>query len=139
MANTQNSVHIEGNLVAEPELRYTPTGRAVANLTVAHNTRVHIDGEWRNGTTSFFDVVAWQTLAEAAADELGKGARVVVDGRLVQRSWEDRTTGKVRYKVEIVADSIAPSLRFTKATSSFDDPKPEAEVDPKPEAEVEYY
>ena len=133
MANTQNSVHIEGNLVAEPELRYTPAGRAVANLTVAYNTRVNIDGEWRNGTTSYFDVVAWQTLAESAADELGKGARVVVDGRLVQRSWEDRTTGKVRYKVEIVADSIAPSLRFTKAT------KPEAEVDPKPEAEILYY
>jgi single-strand DNA-binding protein len=107
-----NTVTIVGNLTREPELRFTPTGQATATFGVAVNRRWQDrqTNEWKE-QTSFFDVVTWGQLAENAATSLTKGARVVVTGRLDQRTWETQE-GEKRSKVEITADEIAPSLRF---------------------------
>lgn len=107
-----NHVSITGNLTRDPELRFTPTGQAKATFGVAVN-RVWQNRQTneREEATSFFDVVCWGTLAENAAQSLARGTRVVVSGRLDQRSWENQE-GEKRSKVEISADEIAPSLRW---------------------------
>jgi single-strand DNA-binding protein len=114
MANG-NNVTIIGNCTRDPELRFTPSGMAVATFGVAVNRR------WQNRSTneweeavSFFDVTAWQQLAENVSESVQKGTRVIVSGRLDQRSWETQD-GEKRSKVEIVADEIAPSLRYATA------------------------
>jgi single-strand DNA-binding protein len=114
-------VTIAGNLTDDPELRFTPAGDQVASLRVAVTTRAP-DGQggWRDGSTSFFRVSVWRAQAEHAAESLTKGARVLVCGRLRQRSWET-DDGDKRAVVEIEADEIAASLKFhtaklTKAT-----------------------
>ena len=111
MANG-NHVSITGNITRDPELRFTPSGQATASFGVAVNRR------WQNRqtqewdeATSFFDVVCWGQLAENAAQSLTRGARVLVDGRLDQRSWENQE-GEKRSKIEITADEVAPSLRW---------------------------
>jgi single-strand DNA-binding protein len=83
-----NHTTIVGNLVEEPEVRFTNTGIAVANLRVAVTQRVQQDGQWRDGDTSFFKVNVWRGQVEHLAESLGKGDRVMVTGRLRQRSWE---------------------------------------------------
>jgi len=110
-----NTITVIGNITRDPELRFTPTGQANTTFGVAVNRR------WQNRQTqeweeqvSFFDVVCWQTLADNVADSLGKGSRVIVTGRLEQRSWETQD-GEKRSKVEIVADEIGPSLRWATA------------------------
>jgi single-strand DNA-binding protein len=110
-----NEVTVTGNLTRDPELRFTASGLAVANFTVAANRR------WRNDNTndweekvSFFDVTCWKQLAENVAESLTKGTRVVVAGRLEQRSWET-DTGDKRSKVELVASAVGPSLEFATA------------------------
>src|SRR6202035_18242 len=110
-----NSTTITGNLTREPEIRYTRDGQATAQLGVAVNRRWQdrATQEWQE-TTSFFDVVCWRDLAENVALSLSKGMRVVVTGRLEQRSWETEE-GEHRSKVEITADEIGPSLRFATA------------------------
>jgi single-strand DNA-binding protein len=110
-----NHVSITGNLTRDPELRFTPTGQAIANFGVAVNRRWQNrqTNEWEEAT-SFFDVVAWGSLGENCAQSLTRGSRVVVSGRLDQRSWENQEHEK-RSKVEIVADEVAPSLRFATA------------------------
>ena len=112
MANTTT---ITGNLTREPEIRYTREGQATAQLGVAVNRRWQdrATQEWQEAT-SFFDVVCWRDLAENVALSLSKGMRVVVTGRLEQRSWETEE-GEHRSKVEITADEIGPSLRFATA------------------------
>jgi single-strand DNA-binding protein len=110
-----NSTMVTGNLTRDPEIRYTRDGQASVLLGVAVNRRwqdreTH---EWEEAT-SFFDVVCWRDLAENVAMSLTKGARVMVAGRLEQRSWETEL-GERRSKVEIVADEIGPSLRFATA------------------------
>ena len=109
---TIDSITVAGNLTKDPEIRYTRDGQATTSLSLAVNRR------WQNQQTreweesvSFFDVVCWRDLAENVALSLTKGARVVVTGRLDQRSWEtdDHT---FRSKVEIVAEDIGASLRF---------------------------
>ena len=112
MSARENFTHIEGNLVAEPELRFTPSGQAVTTLTVATSERRLIEGQWKDGSTSYFDVVVWDKLAEACTQSFGKGDRVAVDGRLNQRSWTVEGTDERRYKVEIIADAVHASLRF---------------------------
>ncbi len=111
MANS-SSVTIVGNLTRDPELRFTPSGQATASFGVAVNRswQNRQTQEW-NEVTSFFDVVCWANLAENAAQSLNRGTRVVVSGRLEQRSWEN-ADGEKRSKIEIVADEVAPSLRF---------------------------
>ena len=106
---------ITGNLTREPEIRYTKEGQATTQLGVAVTRRWQdrTTAEWQEAT-SFFDVVCWRDLAENVALSLTKGMRVVVSGRLEQRSWEIED-GEHRSKVEIVADEIGPSLRFATA------------------------
>jgi len=108
-----NSVTLVGNLTRDPDLRFTPSGQAVANVGLAVNRRWQNrqTQEWEE-QTSFFDLVIWQDLGSHAAESLTKGCRVVVVGRLDQRSWEDKEGGGNRSKVEIVVDEIAPSLRW---------------------------
>jgi single-strand DNA-binding protein len=109
---TITSTTIVGNLTRDPEIRYTRDGQATTSLSVAVNRRWQdrTTKEWEE-STSFFDVVCWRDLAENVALSLTKGARVVVTGRLEQRSWES-DEGEKRSKVEIVADEIGASLRF---------------------------
>jgi single-strand DNA-binding protein len=83
-----NHTTIVGNLVEDPEVRFTNTGIAVANLRVVVTQRIQQDGEWRDGDTSFFKVNVWRGQAEHLADSLSKGDRVMVTGRLRQRTWE---------------------------------------------------
>ena len=103
---------IVGNLTRDPEIRYTREGQATTTLGVAVNRRWQNreTQEWEEAT-SFFDVVTWRDLAENVALSLTKGMRVVVSGRLEQRSWETED-GDRRFKVEIVADEVGASLRF---------------------------
>ena len=102
-----NTVTVVGNVTRDPELRFTPSGAAVANFGLAWNRKGQNDEE----VVSFFDVTCWSGLAENVAESITKGSRVVVYGRLDQRSWENQD-GERRSKVEIVADDVAPSLRW---------------------------
>lgn len=104
------STTIVGNTTRDPELRYAKSGIAMLTVGVAVN-RKQGDEE----VTSFFDVVAFGSLAENVAESCAKGSRVVVTGRLEQRTWETGT-GERRSKVEIVADDIGPSLRWATAS-----------------------
>jgi len=110
-----NTVTIVGNATRDPELRFTASGQAVASFGVAVNRRWQNrqTQEWEEAT-SFFDVTCWQQMAENVAESVQKGTRVVITGRLDQRSWET-DNGEKRSKVEIVADEIAPSLRWATA------------------------
>jgi single-strand DNA-binding protein len=108
-----STVTLVGNLTRDPELRFTNSGMAVATCGVAVNFRRQRQGEWEE-ETSFFDVTIFGDMGENAAESLHKGNRVVVTGRLQQRSWETQD-GDKRSKVEIVADEIAPSLRWATA------------------------
>ena len=110
-----NSVTVTGNATREPELRFTPSGQAVANFGLAVNRRWQNrqTQEWEEAT-SFFDIVCWGQLGENAAESIARGTRVTVTGRLDQRSWET-PEGDKRSKVEIVADDVAPSLRWATA------------------------
>jgi len=111
-----NVITIIGNITRTPELRFTPTGVATASFGVAVNRswQNRQTQEWEE-QTSFFDVVCWRELAENTSESLDKGARVIVTGRLEQRTWEDRETHEKRSKVEIIADEIGPSLRWATA------------------------
>jgi len=110
-----NNITVVGNVTRDPELRFTPSGQANARLGVAVNRRWQDkgSGEWQEAT-SFFDVVCWRELAENAAQSLKKGTRVIVTGRLEQRTYERE--GEKRSVVEIIADEVAPSLRWATAT-----------------------
>jgi single-strand DNA-binding protein len=109
-----NHTTIVGNLVDDPELRFTNTGIAVANLRVAVTQRVQQDGEWRDGDTSYLKVNVWRGQAEHLADSLAKGDRVMVTGRLRQRTWET-PEGEKRSVAEIEADEVGASLKFATA------------------------
>ena len=109
-----NSITIVGNITRDPELRFTPSGQANARLGVAVNRRWQDrnSGEWQE-STSFFDVICWRELAENVSESLKRGTRVIVTGRLEQRTWEQE--GNKRSVVEIIADEVAPSLRWATA------------------------
>ncbi len=110
-----NSVTVVGNVTRDPELRFTASGQATATFGLAVN-RVWNDRQTneRKEAVSFFDIVCWREMAENASESLSKGARVLVTGRLEQRSWET-PEGEKRSKIEIVADEIGPSLRWATA------------------------
>ena len=110
-----NTVNIVGNATRDPELRFTPSGQAVANFGVAVNRRWQNrqTQEWEE-QTSFFDIKCWAQMAENVSESVQRGTRVIVTGRLEQRSWET-DNGEKRSKVEVVADEIAPSLRWATA------------------------
>ncbi len=110
-----NCVTLVGNVTREPELRYTPSGQAMAKFGLAVNRRWQnrASGEWEEAT-SFFDVVAWREMAENVGDSVQKGTRIIVTGRMEQRSYETQQ-GEKRSAVELVADEIGPSLRWATA------------------------
>ena len=108
-----NTVTVIGNLVEDPELRFTPSGVAMAKIRLAVNRRWQRDGEWQEDT-SFFGGTLWRDAAESAAESLHKGDRVIVTGRLEQRSWETQE-GDKRSIVEIAVDEMGPSLRWATA------------------------
>lgn len=113
-----NNLTLIGNVTRDPELRFTPSGQGVASFGIAVNRKWQNrqTNEWEE-QTSFFDVVAWGSLGENVAEACQKGERVIVVGRLDQRSWETEG-GDKRSKVEIVADEVGPSLRWATATVS---------------------
>ena len=105
-----NTVTVVGNVTRDPELRFTPGGAPVASFGLAWN-RKDQNGE---EVVSFFDVTCWRSLAENVAESITKGQRVIVYGRLDYRSWENQE-GERRSKVEIIADDVAPSLKWATA------------------------
>lgn len=107
---------IIGNLTADPELRFSPSGAAVADFTIASTPR-RFDknaNEWRDGETLFMRCSIWREAAENVAESLRKGMRVIAVGNLVQRSWDDRE-GNKRTTVELQVEEVGPSLRRAKA------------------------
>jgi len=109
-------ITVIGNLTADPELRFTQSGAAVANFTVASTPRTfdRQSGEWKDGEALFMRCNIWRQSAENVAESLTRGARVIVSGRLKQRSFETRE-GEKRTVVELEVDEIGPSLRYATA------------------------
>jgi single-strand DNA-binding protein len=109
-------ITLVGNLTADPELRFTPSGAAVANFTVASTPRTfdRQSGEWKDGEALFMRCNIWRQAAENVAETLTRGSRVIVSGRLKQRSYETRE-GEKRTVVELEVDEIGPSLRYATA------------------------
>jgi single-strand DNA-binding protein len=110
------TITVVGNLTADPELRFTPSGAAVANFTVASTPRIYDrqSGEWRDGEALFLRCNIWREAAENVAESLTRGARVIVTGRLKQRSFETRE-GEKRTVMEVEVEEIGPSLRYATA------------------------
>jgi single-strand DNA-binding protein len=110
------TITVIGNLTADPELRFTPSGAAVANFTVASTPRTfdRQSNEWKDGDTLFLRCSIWREAAENVAESLTKGTRVIVSGRLVQRSYETRE-GEKRTVYELQVDEVGPSLRYASA------------------------
>jgi single-strand DNA-binding protein len=128
------SISIVGNLTADPELRFTVSGKAVASLRVAVSERVKdTDGTWKDGDATFWKVTVWDRLAEHVGDSLAKGQRVIAVGRVSSRTYETRE-GEKRTDYEITADAVGPDLKWDtvkvskaskggpKATPAADDP-----------------
>ena len=109
------SIQITGNVVSEPELRFTPSGKAVANFRVAANQRKKTDnGGWTDGDSCFLSINAWEDKAEAIAEQVQKGSKVVVTGTLRQRDYEDRD-GQKRSVYEVQAYDVALVVQRPKA------------------------
>ena len=106
MAKSVNKVILIGNLGKDPEVKYTPSGTAVAKFSLATNERYKDKaGEWQD-RTEWHNIVAWQRLAEIAGEYLKKGRAVYIEGRLQTRSWEDKQSGQKKYMTEIVANDL---------------------------------
>ncbi len=118
MSRNETTMAICGNLTADPELRFTASGVAVANFTVASTPRRfdQTSGEWVDGTATFMRVDAWRELGEHCADTLVKGSRVVVTGALTTDTWEK--DGEKRSAVKVVADDVGASLLYHTAKLS---------------------
>jgi single-strand DNA-binding protein len=110
------TITVVGNLTADPELRFTPSGAAVANFTVASTPRIfdRQTSEWKDGEALFLRCNIWREAAENVAESLTRGSRVIVTGRLKQRSFETRE-GEKRTVFEVEVDEIGPSLRYATA------------------------
>ncbi len=104
MASDLNRVMLIGRVVRDPELRYTPNGTAVANFSIANN-RSYVQNNDKKEQASFFNCIAWGKLGELVVQYCKKGARLGLEGRLQQRSWEDKD-GNKRSAVEIVAENV---------------------------------
>jgi len=108
------TITVIGNLTDDPELRFTPSGAAVAKFRVASTPRFFKDGEWKDGDPLFLSCTVWRQAAENVAESLQRGARVIVSGRLRQRSYETKE-GEKRTVIELEVDEIGPSLRYATA------------------------
>ena len=131
-----NTCTLVGTMTRDAELRFTPSGQGVASFGLAVNRR------WQNKQTqeweeqvSFFDVKCWGQMAENVVESCQKGTRVVVVGRLEQRSWDDKDSGQKRSKVEVVADAVAPDLRWATAQVVKNERSTPAKADPIPNDE----
>ena len=140
-------ITVIGNLTDDPELRFTQSGAAVAKFRVASTPRFFKDGQWKEGEPLFLSCTVWRQAAENVAESLQRGARVIVSGRLRQRSYETRE-GEKRTVIELEVDEVGPSLRWatvkvakltrTRAGDGFtpdsagDDPWNTAKPDSKP-------
>lgn len=113
-----NHITLTGNATRDPEIRFVPSGAAVVNFGLACNRRWFDKqaNEWTE-EVAFFDIVCWRDLAENVAESVTKGTRLIVTGRMEQRSWET-DNGEKRYKMEVIADEIGPSLRWATAQVS---------------------
>lgn len=109
-------ITVVGNMVADPELRFTPSGAAVASFTIASTPRTFdkTTNEWKDGDSLFLRCSVWRQAAENVAESLAKGARVIATGRLKQRSYETRE-GEKRTVVELEVDEVGPSLKSATA------------------------
>lgn len=112
----ETQITLVGNLTADPELRFTPSGAAVANFTVASTPRTfdRQSNEWKDGEALFLNCAVWRQAAENVAESLTKGMRVIVQGRLRARSYDDRE-GNRRTVFEVEVDEVGPALRFATA------------------------
>jgi single-strand DNA-binding protein len=112
----ETTLTVVGNLTGDPELRFTPSGAAVANFTVASTPRTfdRQSNEWKDGETLFMRCSVWREAAENVAESLHRGTRVVVTGRLKSRSYETKE-GEKRTVVEMDVDEVGPSLRYATA------------------------
>ncbi|MET9418829.1 single-stranded DNA-binding protein [Streptomyces klenkii] len=117
MSFGETPITIIGNLTADPEIKFTNSGAALARFTVASTPRTFDkdSGQWRDGTSTFFRCAAWRSLAEHVADSLTKGCRVVVSGRIRQHDWQT-PEGENRSMLAVEVDEIGASLRFTTVT-----------------------
>ena len=133
----ETTLTIVGNLTGDPELRFTPAGHAVADFTVASTPRTfdRQAGAWRDGEPLFLRCTAWRQLAEHAAESLTRGTRVIVTGRLRQRSFE-LTEGVTRTVTELDVDELGPSLRHSTArvTKTTRNTTPSTPSEPTPTA-----
>ena len=109
-------ITLVGNLTADPELRFTPSGAPVANFTVASTPRLfdRASGEWKDGDAMFLNCAVWRQAAENVAESLTKGMRVIVQGRLKSRTYETRE-GERRTVFEVDVDEIGPALKYASA------------------------
>ena len=116
MAQGETSITVVGNLVADPELRFTPAGAAVANFRIASTPRRfnRQTSQWEDGEAMYLTCNVWRQAAENVAESLSKGMRVIVQGRLRQRSYESRE-GERRSIFEVEVDEVGPSLSFATA------------------------
>lgn len=115
---SSNTVTIIGNLTADPELRFLPSGAAVLNFTIASTPRhKNAQGEWVDGDTLFLRCTLWRQAAENAAESLRKGTRVIATGRLSSRTWETRE-GEKRTDLQLDVDELGPSLKNATAVIS---------------------
>ncbi|MCH9816461.1 MAG: single-stranded DNA-binding protein [Actinomycetia bacterium] len=116
MAQGDTNITVVGNLVADPELRFTPSGAAVANFRVASTPRFFDknSNEWRDGDSLFLSCSVWRQYAENVAESLQKGMRVIVMGRLKQRSYETQQ-GEKRTVFEVEVDEVGPALKSATA------------------------
>lgn len=112
----ETTITVIGNLTADPELRFTPSGSAVANFTIASTPRTfdRQSNEWKDGETLFLRASIWREAAENVAESLTKGTRVIVSGRLKSRSYDNKEGQKVNV-TELEVDEIGPSLRYANA------------------------
>jgi single-strand DNA-binding protein len=107
---SQPIVTFQGNLARDPELRYTPNGKAACSLSVAVNVREKIGGEWKDGAPIFYDVTAWGNLAENICESLQRGHPVLVVGKVRRETWKDKATGEDRFRDRVTADTVAVPL-----------------------------
>ncbi|MBT2383012.1 single-stranded DNA-binding protein [Streptomyces sp. ISL-11] len=125
MSFGETPITVIGNLTADPELKFTDNGSALAKFTVAATPRTYDkdSGQWRDGTSTFFRCAAWRTLAEHIAESLTKGSRVVVSGRIRQHNWQT-PEGENRSMLALEVDDIGASLRFTTVAINGKQPRP---------------
>jgi single-strand DNA-binding protein len=118
------TITVIGNLVDDPELRFTPSGAAVANFRIASTPRTfdRASNEWKDGESLFLSCSVWRQAAENVAESLTKGTRVIVSGRLKQRSYETKE-GEKRTVYEIEVEEIGPSLRYASAKLNRNSPR----------------